>query len=147
MDVKIGGYVGQRGQGKTVLAKSHAALTKGYMYYLTMDSAGYLTFAIPSGQVGVPVVALENVASGEVGEFMVEGVCECYLDASVAVVLGHGVIADNSLTHAKDANGAFSGNPGDQALTHCGVVIKVGSGAGYADNVVYLHGLPSLSVA
>jgi hypothetical protein len=145
MDQRVGGLVGQRGCGRSVFAKSHAGLAKGDAVYFTMDSSGLLTKAIPNGQVGIVGVALHAVPSGDVGEFMIEGVCEALL-STIAIVAGHGVIPDNSLTYLKDAGGAFSGNVGDPALTHCGVVITAGT-VGSNDSVIYLHGLPVLSVA
>jgi hypothetical protein len=111
-----------------------------------MDSAGYITEAIPAvggiGLVGVPIHAL---ASGDVGEFVVEGVAYIYDGDAGGATSGHGIQVSNASGYGKDSTAGFSGNVGDYAITDCAVAQETTTAAGLVK--CYLHGQLCTSVA
>lgn len=138
MNIKQGGNVGMRGGSVTVMAKAHAALSKGQPVHLTCDSEGLLTAALTNISALV-VVALADVASGDVGEFMKEGVCEVLVTAD-ACVAGDGLLPDVSEARFV-SGGAFDGVIGLDTVTDAGVSFDAnGSAAGLV--TAYLHGYP-----
>lgn len=131
---------------EVVFAEAHGALSKGKAYVLTCGAYGYKTAAIPAGgtQDVIAAIAVSDVASGAVGQFVVRGIVTALLDGTPTV--GNGVVLDNSDADAKDVGSAFSGYLGDAAGTHCGIVLVAGT-TGVADSVVFLHGYPVSVIA
>ena len=133
---KLIGEVGMRGKGRSCLAKTHEAIAKGRPVFFTMDSEGFLTVDISNAE-GVIGVALDDIASGEVGEFCLEGVCYALVTADACVV-GDGLLPDTS-DKKFVSGGAFAGIIGQDACTDAGVAMEANAGVA-ALIKVYLHG-------
>lgn len=112
-------------------AVAHSALSKGKLVSFNASSSyGLITAAIPANGVVCWVgVALKDIASGDMGDFCVEGECQVYAEESTTA--GNGLDADNSLTGAGDSAGAASVIAGD-AKAICGVWLETRTGAGIA---------------
>ena len=144
MDKKIGGEIGMKGGCESVLAKAHGAISKGYPVLLTMDSYGWLTKA-PTADKGLFGVALEDIASGDVGEFAISGVCYCYCSGAGGATAGHGMTVSAASAAFVDSTAGFTGNVGDSAVTDVAAAMETTVAAGLVK--CYLNGFASTGSA
>ena len=99
---------------------AHAAISKGDLVAVapTVDTATYkftTTQAPASGnasiddnEFGVFVVAMEDVASGALGRFAIQGVIDVSADGTAAIAVGNGVEADPTAANVNIATTAGS---------------------------------------
>jgi len=99
---------------------AHAAISKGDLVAVapTVDTATYkftTTQAPASGnasiddnEFGVFVVAMEDVASGALGRFAIQGVIDVSADGTAAIAVGNGVEADPTAANVNVATTAGS---------------------------------------
>jgi len=97
---------------------AHAAISKGDLVAVapTVDTATYkftTTQAPASGnasiddnEFGVFVVAMEDVASGALGRFAIQGVIDVSADGTAAIAVGNGVEADPTAANVNVATTA-----------------------------------------
>ena len=77
---------------ETVRLVAHAAVTKGHVYVINTAVVDATTglldttkaMATADGKVGIHVVAMEDIASGAVGEFLLRGKTDVYQGADCA---------------------------------------------------------------
>ena len=142
--VVSGPIAGARHGGFSIIAKAGATLVKGVPYHFLFDGYGYKTQAI-SAAAGMVGVAKEAYASGDYGEFIVEGTCEVLLTAA-ATAVGDGLIPDVSDVKFKTSGSAMAGIIGQAALTHMGVALEASAAGGELIDA-YVNGLNVTCVA
>jgi len=99
---------------------AHAAISKGDLVAVapTVDTATYKFTAtqapasgntsIDDNEFGVFVVAMEDVASGALGRFAIQGVIDVSADGTAAIAVGNGVEADPTAANVNIATTAGS---------------------------------------
>ena len=147
MDYKIGGVEPgiAASASEVVFAKSHGTLVAGQPVYVTMDSGGYLTKAIPNGEVGLVGVALHAAIIGDIVEVQVSGVCKVYDGDVGGAVAGDGISASNGSGYGLDTTSSYASNVGNQASTEFAVALETTAAAGLVK--VLLCGYKTTSVA
>jgi len=142
----IGGYThGDSTIGcnqRVMWVEDGVGMTAGKVYAV---GPALLTEAIPNAEIHLPCVALKTSASGDKVQVGIEGVFEAWLKAGT-LTAGDGIRSDNSEALAVCTESAATDNPGDQTADEIGFVVTAGSG-GSKDSVIYLYGLPVLSIA
>lgn len=148
-----GGLAYGHGDQEVVFAVAHGDLSAGDVVAINQGASGLVTAAIPSAKVMRVGVAVHDVASAAVGQFVVKGVCRAavYVDGTgtTATTAGKALECDTSYAGMfEQAAGAPSTVVfiGDPAHVEFGVILVAGTDS-TADSVVYLHGEAALSTS
>jgi predicted RecA/RadA family phage recombinase len=139
------GTIHEEGDSPQVLIKmkATAARSKGDPVYIDMGSSGLEDQTIADDTtVHYLAVAYDDIASGDYGDYVVQGEVNINIGTADDFTAGHGLDIDAGKVEDSDAGFSADG-VADEGQTDAGVVLETGTAL--TDVLVCLHGCPFTS--